>query len=184
MWGKTCRDSHGNRFQIGHFHTLLCTRKWTSQSSQQSDNKYNQNTCFQKSKKLAQDFGPILWVRRTSPKEETGSKPFHLTFGHDVVLPIEICLQSFRVQHHNDIQLERYWELMFDELAYLDEERLVAMEVLIRQKERMAKVYNRKVKTKTFALDDYVWKVILPMDRRDRTLGKWSSKWEGAFQVI
>ena len=37
---------------------------------------------------------------------------------------------------------------------------------------------------KTFEVDDYVWKVILPMDRRDRTLGKWSPKWEGPFQVI
>lgn len=56
---------------------------------------------------------------------------------------------------------------MFDELTDLDEERLVAMDVLIRQKARVARVYNRRVKTKTFAVNDYVWKVILPMDRRD-----------------
>lgn len=37
---------------------------------------------------------------------------------------------------------------------------------------------------KTFAINDYVWKVILPMDQRDRTLGKWSPKWEGPFQII
>lgn len=73
---------------------------------------------------------------------------------------------------------------MFDELVNLNEERLVAMETLARQKERVAKVYNIKVKTKTFAVDDCVWKVILPMDRRERTLGKWSLKWEGPFQII
>lgn len=33
-------------------------------------------------------------------------------------------------------------------------------------------------------MDDYVWKVILPMDRSDRTLGKWSPKWEGPFRII
>lgn len=37
---------------------------------------------------------------------------------------------------------------------------------------------------KTFAINDYVWKVILPMDRRSWTLEKWSHKWEGPFQVI
>ena len=72
---------------------------------------------------------------------------------------------------------------MFDELADLDEERLAAIEMLIRKKERVAKVYNRKIKEKTFIDNDYVWKVILPMDRRDRTLGKWSPKWERPFQV-
>lgn len=41
-----------------------------------------------------------------------------------------------------------------------------------------------KVRAKTFTVDDYVWKVILPMDHRDRPLGKWSPKWEGPFQVI
>lgn len=74
--------------------------------------------------------------------------------------------------------------MMSDELTDLDEERLAAMEVLIRQKVCMARVYNRRVKTKTFAVDDYVWKAILPMDRRDLTLGKWSPKWEGPFLVI
>ena len=36
---------------------------------------------------------------------------------------------------------------------------------------------------KTFPINDYVWKVILPMDQRDRTLGKWSPKWEGPFLI-
>lgn len=73
---------------------------------------------------------------------------------------------------------------MFNELTDLDEERLAAMDVLIRQKARVARVYNRRVKTKTFVVNDYVWKVILPMDRKDRTFGKWSPKWEGPFQII
>lgn len=70
---------------------------------------------------------------------------------------------------------------MFNELAYLDEERLAVVEMLLRKKERVAKVYNRKVREKTLVDNDYVWKVILPMDRRDRTLGKWLPMWEGPF---
>lgn len=72
---------------------------------------------------------------------------------------------------------------MCDELANLNEERLVAVEMLIRQKERISKVYNRKIKGKAFIGNDYAWEVILPMDRWDRTLGKWSPKWEGPFRV-
>ncbi|XP_050876734.1 uncharacterized protein LOC127080458 [Lathyrus oleraceus] len=125
----------------------------------------------------------ILWACRTSPKEATYSTPFRLTFVHDTILLAKICLQSVIIQHQNDLQSEQYWNMMFDELADLDEERLAAVEMLIRKKECVAKVYNRKIKGKTFVENDYVRKVILPMDHRDRTLGKWSPKWEGPFRV-
>ncbi|XP_045810829.1 uncharacterized protein LOC123905257 [Trifolium pratense] len=77
-----------------------------------------------------------------------------------------------QVEAANKRQLElppdHYWNLMLDELTDVDEERLQALDALIRQKERIAKAYNKKVKSKTFDLGDLVWKVILPMDRRDR----------------
>lgn len=63
-----------------------------------------------------------------------------------------------------------------DEFVDLDEERLVALIVLIIQKERVAKAYNKKVKSKAFTVGDYVWKVILNMDWKGKALGKWSPK--------
>jgi len=60
----------------------------------------------------------------------------------------------------------------------IDEERLMALEVLIRQKERVAKAYNKKVKSKSFNIGDFVWKVLWSMDKRDKILGKWSPNWE------
>lgn len=35
-----------------------------------------------------------------------------------------------------------------------------------------------------FNLGYLVRKVILPMDKKDRTLGKWSTNWEGTFKVL
>jgi len=37
--------------------------------------------------------GEALWACRTSLKESTNTTPFRLTFGHDAVLPVKICLQ-------------------------------------------------------------------------------------------
>ena len=125
-----------------------------------------------------------MWACRTSPKEATNNTPFRLTFGHDVVLPVEICLQSIRVQRQNEIPSDQYWSMMFDETINLDEERMCALNTLLRQKARVAKAYNKKVREKTFVVNDYVWKVILPKDRKDRILGKWSPNWEGPFQVV
>lgn len=109
---------------------------------------------------------------RTSPKEATNTTPFRLTYGHEVTLPVEIYLQSTRIQSQREIPYDHYWNMMLDEMAKLDEKRLASLDVLIRKKERVVKPYNKKVNVNTFSVKDYVWKVILPMDRRDKALGK------------
>ncbi|CAJ2644577.1 hypothetical protein L195_g019751 [Trifolium pratense] len=125
----------------------------------------------------------VLWACRNSPKESTGSTLFRLTYGHDAVLPVEVMMQSIRVQRQLELPTDHYWNLTLDELVNVDEERLQALDVLVRQKERIVKAYNKKVKPKTFNLGDLVWKVILPMNRRDRVFGKWSPNWEGPFKI-
>ena len=100
------------------------------------------------------------------------------------MLPVEIHVQSIIIQRQHEIPYEDYWNMMTDELVDLDEERMLALDSLIRQKERVARAYNKKVKDKLFVVDDLVWKVILPMDKNDRVLGKWSPNWEGPFKVM
>lgn len=73
---------------------------------------------------------------------------------------------------------------MLAELSDLDEERLVALDVLMRQQEKVDNAYNKKVKSKSFMLGDLVWKLILPMDKNDRTLDKWSLNREGPFRIM
>jgi len=126
----------------------------------------------------------ILWACRTSPKESTNSTPFQLVFGHDAILPVEICVQSARVQRQREIPIDQYWNMMLDELVDLDEERLTALDVLLRQKVRVAKAYNKKVKSKSFNVGDLVWKVLLPMEKKDKVLGIWSPNWEVSFELI
>jgi len=62
-----------------------------------------------------------LWACRSSPKESTNTTPFRLTFGHDTVLPVEICLQSTRIQRQFEIHTDHYWNMILDELVDLDE---------------------------------------------------------------
>ncbi|XP_050877864.1 uncharacterized protein LOC127081678 [Lathyrus oleraceus] len=125
-----------------------------------------------------------LWACRTSPIEATGTTPFRLTYGHDAVLPVEIQVQAVRTQRQCEIPSEDYWSMMTDELVDVDEERMLAIDSLQRQKEKVARAYNKRVKGKVFVVDDLVWSVILPMDRNDKMLGKWSPNWEGPFKVV
>ena len=107
-----------------------------------------------------------------------------MAFGHDVILLVEIYVQSARVQRQMEIRTNQYWNMMLDEFVDVDEERLMALNMLLRQKERIAKAYNKKVKSKSFNIGDFFWKVLLSMDKRDRVLGKWSPNWEGPFKFI
>ena len=47
----------------------------------------------------------------------------------------------------------------------------------------MARAYNKRVKGKAFIINDLVWKIILPMDQKNKALGKWSLHWEGPFRI-
>lgn len=69
-----------------------------------------------KKPKLAQDFRPNHMGLSNIPKRGNEFDALWLTFGNDVVLPLEICLQSVRVQCKNDIQSERH--LVFTFLLY------------------------------------------------------------------
>ena len=49
----------------------------------------------------------------------------------------------------------------------LDEAQVAALNSIILQKQKVIKSYNRRVRPKTFAIGDLVWKVILPLETKD-----------------
>lgn len=113
-----------------------------------------------------------MWACRKYPKGETNYIPFRLTFGNDAVLPVEIYLQSSGIQRQTKVPFDHYWNMILEELVDLDEDILASLNVLIIQKEQIAKEYNNIVKLTKFVIGDYICKFILPMDQKDRTLGK------------
>ena len=125
----------------------------------------------------------VLWAYWNSPRDSKGTTPIKLVYRHNVVLPIEVNLQNIQIAKQEDLHVKDYWNELFDELNKLEEERLSALERLIRQKESIAQSYNCRVKLKLFNVGDLVWKVILPIDKKSRTLGKWSPNWEGPFKI-
>ncbi|XP_016171637.1 uncharacterized protein LOC107613947 [Arachis ipaensis] len=94
----------------------------------------------------------VLWAYRNSPRGLTGTSPYKLVYGHDAVLPLEINLNTLRVSKQNDFPVDDYWNAMFDELNELDSERMLALDNIIRQKESVARSYNRRIKEKSFKI--------------------------------
>ncbi|XP_042386506.1 uncharacterized protein LOC121978195 [Zingiber officinale] len=49
----------------------------------------------------------VFWALRMTPKEGTGVTPFHLVYGGEAVVPVEVGIESDRVQQYNADNTER-----------------------------------------------------------------------------
>ena len=116
----------------------------------------------------------VLWAYRNTKNKATGLTPFRLTYGQDAVLPMEINVKSLRVAKQAGLQPDEYSQAMFQELESADDDRIMALESIKLNKEKVAKSYNKKVKRKQFAEGDIVWKTILPIGTKNPEFGKWS----------
>jgi hypothetical protein len=76
-----------------------------------------------------------------------------------------------------------YHNLMLDRLNEVSDESIKALGEIERDKLRMAKAYNKRVKEKLFQIGDLIWKMILPIRSRSSKFGKWSPNWEGLHRI-
>jgi hypothetical protein len=72
---------------------------------------------------------------------------------------------------------------MLDRLNEVSDERIVALGEIERDKLRVARAYNKRVKEKSFQVRDLVWKMILPIGSKNNKFGKWSPNWEGPYII-
>jgi hypothetical protein len=72
---------------------------------------------------------------------------------------------------------------MLDRLDKVTDERVKTLGEIERDKLRVARVYNERVKKKSFQVRDLVWKMILPINSRSNKFRKWSPNWEGPYRI-
>ncbi|XP_042396627.1 uncharacterized protein LOC121986751 [Zingiber officinale] len=81
----------------------------------------------------ANELPGVLWAIRTTPKEGTGVTPFHLVYDGEAIIPVEVGVESNRVQHYSKDNAER--RLL--ELDFVDEMRDKAVVLLMTYRQRM-----------------------------------------------
>ena len=64
---------------------------------------------------------PALWAYRTSIRTPTGTTPFDLVYGADVVLPIKVEIPTLRISMKGLITDDDYRTARLQELVLLDE---------------------------------------------------------------
>nr|AAX96528.1 retrotransposon protein, putative, unclassified [Oryza sativa Japonica Group]ABA93024.1 retrotransposon protein, putative, unclassified [Oryza sativa Japonica Group] len=124
-----------------------------------------------------------LWSYRMAFHGSIQVPPYKLVYGHEAVLPWEVRIGSRRTELQNTLTTDEYYNLMADEWEDLVQSRLRALAKVTKDKERVARHYNKKVVPKDFLEGELVWKLIMPIETRDSKFGKWSPNWEGPFQI-
>ena len=84
----------------------------------------------------------------------------------------------------NDLFAVDYYNSMMDNIDEVTDKRMKALKEIEKDKLRVARAYNKKVKDKSFQVGDLVWKTILPLGMKSNKLCKWSPSCEGPYRVV
>ena len=124
------------------------------------------------------DIYDVLWSLRTTVKEATGQTPFKLVYGSEALLPVEIGVQSTRVKHLHQEENEHPKIL---DLELIDEVRENAALKMAAYQNRIAYMYNRKVRCRMFQVGDLVLRNTKAIQKHD--YGKLLEKWKGPYII-
>ena len=97
-----------------------------------------------------------LWAHRISRHGDTKVTPFELVYGQEAVLPIDVNLDAYRLAKQNDLFAVMYHDLMMDNVDELTDTRLKILKEIEKDKARVTKAYDKKVKSKLFQVGELV----------------------------
>jgi hypothetical protein len=91
---------------------------------------------------------------------------------------------AYRLAKQNDLDAVVYHNLMMDNIDEITDKRMRALKEIEKDKARVVRAYNKKVRLKLFQVGEFVWKTILPLGTKDIKFGKWSPSWEGQYKIV
>jgi transposase InsO family protein len=91
-----------------------------------------------------------LWAHHILRHGATKVTPFKLVYSQEAVLLVEVNLDAYRLAKQNDLFAVMYHDLMMDNIDVVTDVRLKALKKIEKGKARVAKTYNKKVKSKSF----------------------------------
>jgi hypothetical protein len=95
-----------------------------------------------------------------------------------------VNLGAYRLVRQNDLNAVVYHNLMMDNIDEVTDKRIRALKEIEKDKDRVARAYNKKVRPKSLQVGELVWKIILLLGTKDIKFGKWSPSWEGPYKTV
>ena len=121
----------------------------------------------------------VLWTYRTTPRRSIGETPFSMTYGAEVVIPLETGFPTLRTNSFNPSSNN---ELLEKSLDFIDERRESAMVQLAYYQHKLKQGYDANVKLRPFALSDLVLRKVLGT-AKNPAWRKLRPNWEGPYCI-
>ena len=129
--------------------------------------------------KWVEELPHVLWTYRTTPRRSIGETPFSMTYGADVVIPLETGFPTLKTSSFspssNDNLLERSLDL-------IEERRENSMVQLAYYQHKLKQGYDTKVKLRPLMPGDLVLRKVLGT-AKNPIWGKIRPNWEGPYRI-
>ena len=100
-----------------------------------------------------EELAHVLWMYRTTPRISTGETPFSMTYGAEVVIPLEIGFPTSRISSFNPRDND---EQLAKSLDLIKEKRENAMVQLAYYQQKLKQGYDANVKLRPLTPGDLV----------------------------
>ncbi|XP_059277525.1 uncharacterized protein LOC132031557 [Lycium ferocissimum] len=124
----------------------------------------------------------VLLGYRTTAKTSTGATPYLLVYGTEVVIRAEVEIPSLRIIQEAELDDAEWIRKRYEQLALKDEKRMIAICHGQLYQQRMARAFNKRVRTRVFQIRQLVLKRIFP--NQEEYKGKFAPNWQGPYMVL
>ncbi|XP_070042660.1 uncharacterized protein [Nicotiana tomentosiformis] len=111
----------------------------------------------------------------------TGANPYLLVYGTQVVIPVEVEIPSLRIIQEDELSDAEWVWNRYEQLDLIDGKKMNAVCHGQLYHNRMARAFNKKVRSRQFTQGQLVLKRIFP--HQDEAKGKFSPNWQGPYMV-
>ncbi|MCO5556916.1 hypothetical protein L7F22_010471 [Adiantum nelumboides] len=123
-----------------------------------------------------------LWAYRTSFKVSTQFTPYHLVYGQEALLPIEVELGSLRVLARETTSSKEKLEQRILDLQRLELDREAATDYYITQANKKREQFNNKIKEKKLEEGMLIMRYDSRLDLSHSK--KFLQRWEGPYVIF
>ncbi|XP_060190576.1 uncharacterized protein LOC132619806 [Lycium barbarum] len=95
---------------------------------------------------------------RTTARTSTGATPYLLVYGTEAVIPAKVEIPSLRIIHEAELDDAEWIRKRYEQLALIDEKRMIAVCHGQLYQRRMARAFNKCVRTMVFQIGELVLK--------------------------
>ncbi|GAA0174904.1 hypothetical protein LIER_28192 [Lithospermum erythrorhizon] len=120
----------------------------------------------------------VLWSLRSISNQATGEAPFSLIYETETILAAEVGLPTYRQAGFHE---ERNDQRLLEALNFTDELRDQALYKILKYKQLLARIYNRRVKNRQFRIGDLVLRLFSTIHPKEQR--KLSPKLEGPYRI-